>query len=125
MLPLPLVAVIVLGAESFRWFGGSVSSTVPLSVFAVTWYSVSPGGRTSVMLPLSVFTRTLPGTLVNLISILPLPLEAVMVSVAMPDPVMLPLSVFAVIVVDVTPVAWMLPSPDEADSVADLLMALT
>jgi hypothetical protein len=86
MLPLPLVAVIVLGAESFRWFGGSVSSTVPLSVFAVTWYLVSLGGRTSVMLPLLVFTRTLPGTPVNVIWMLPSPLEAVIVSVAMPDP---------------------------------------
>jgi hypothetical protein len=37
---------------------------------------------------------------------------------------MLPLSVFAVIVVDVTPAASMLPSPDDADSGADL-MALT
>ena len=120
MLPLPLDAVIVLGAESFRWLFGSVSLTLPLSVFAVTWYTVWLGGRTSVMLPLSVFTRTLPGMLLNLISMLPSPLEAVMVSVAMPDPVMLPLSVFMVIVVDVTPVAWMLPSPDEADSAGDL-----
>jgi hypothetical protein len=117
MLPLPLDAAIVLEEDEFR---GTVSLTLPLSVFAVTLYWVGPGGRTSVMLPLLLFTRTWRGTLVKTIWMSPLPVEAEIVAVAMADPSMLPLSVFAVIVVDVTPSAWMSPSPDEAESVADL-----
>jgi len=118
MLPLPLDALIVLGEDELR---GTVSLMMPLSVFAVTLYWVGPGGRTSVMLPLLLFTRTSRGTLVNAIWMPPSPVEAVIVAVAMLDPLMLPLLVFAVIVVDVTPSAWMLPSPDEADTVADLM----
>jgi hypothetical protein len=118
MLPLPLDAVIVLGEDEFR---GTVSLTLPLPVFAVTSYWAGPGGRTSVMLPLLLFTRTSRGTLVNTIWMSPLPVEAVIAAVAMLDPLMLPLLVFAVIVVDATPSALMLPSPDEAESVADLM----
>src|ERR1700738_1609609 len=97
---------------------------LPRSVFAVTLYWAGPGGRTSVMLPLLLFTRTWRGTLLNTIWMSPSPVEAVTVSVAMPDPLMLPLLVFAVIVVGVRPSAWMLRSPDETESVA-ALMAFT
>src|SRR5580693_8924355 len=100
------------------------SLTLPLRELAAMRYLVPPGGRMSVMLPLLVFSRTLPGTLASVIWRSPLPLEAVIVSVPMKDPEMLPLSVFAVIVVDVTPLARMSPLPDEADSTVDLL-ALT
>src|ERR1700761_7590786 len=116
MLPLPLVAVITWeedGSES-----GAV--TLPLSVWATMSYFVVLAGSSSVMLPLSVLTRTFSGTLVNAILMLPSPVEAVIVAVVMPDPSMLPLSVLAAIVVDVTPVAPMLPSPDESKRLTGL-----
>ena len=76
------------------------------------------------MLPLSVFTWTSRGTLLKVITMLPSPDEALIDVVAMPDPLMAPLLVFTLIVADVTPVAWTLPSPVEAYSTADVI-ALT
>ena len=84
-----------------------MSLTLPLSVFAATWYLVAPGGRTSVMLPLLVFTPDVARDAGEHDLDVAVAGGGGDVAVAMPVPLMLPLLVFAVIVVDVTPSAWM------------------
>lgn len=50
---------------------GTVTTVEPDRVLAVTWYSVLPGGRTSLISPDSLLTRTRAGTAAKVSVMLP------------------------------------------------------